>query len=96
MEKFGGQTVIILRPLRRAQLPHTRVRHGAQRAVCHVVGKGHGDLILHLRAGHQRRAPGHVHHPGEQLLHLRDLGGTDLVLDDRVALDHVGGRAAGV
>ena len=39
---------------------------------------------------------GNVHHTGEQLLHLVNLGGADLVLDDCVILHHVGGGSAGI
>lgn len=95
-EELRCQLVLILRPFRSAHLRHALVHHGSQRAVGDVVGEGHGDLIFHLGAGHQGRAFSHVHHPGEQLLDLADLGGPDLVLDDGVALDHVGGGAAGI
>ena len=93
-QELRRQLVILLRPLRRAQLAHALVHQHAQRAVGVVVGERHRDLVVHLGARHQRGALGHVHHAGEQLLHLADLRRAHLVLDHRVALHHVGRCAA--
>ena len=92
------QCVVTLRigPDRGSALVEALIHHLAQYPVGDVVGEGHGDLVAHFGSGHQSRAPGHVHHPGEQLLDLGGLGGPDLILDDGVALDHVGGGATRV
>ena len=62
VQQLERQLIVRVRPVRRAQLTQALVHHDTERAVRDIVGKRHRDLVVHLRAGHERRAARDVDH----------------------------------
>ena len=95
-EHFCRHVKVRLAPFRRTHFHKALIHKRSESLIGRIVGEGHGYLKAHLGAGHQCRALGNIHHSGEKLLHLTDLGRAHFVLDDRMALHHIGCGAAGI
>ena len=88
------QRLVLRVKLRRPRQIEGLHKQAADRVVGDEVAHSRGDIDVALRAGHQRRASGHILHPLQYLDGQSHFGRADVILQAGVGVDHVGGLLA--